>query len=58
MRVGEEMFAVRASRTWGDTLNDNEDGSDARSCRWPNNIMCILTKHAIRMPRTVRVEMQ
>ena len=52
------MFAVRASRRWDDTLNDNEDGAGAGSCRWPNDMMCILTKRAIRVPRTVRVEMQ
>ncbi len=58
MRVGEEVFAVRASRRWGETLNDDENGPDAGNCRWPNDVMCVLTKRAIRMLRTVRVEMQ
>jgi hypothetical protein len=57
MRVGEEVFAVRASRRRRDTPNDDEDGPDTGSSRWPNDIMCVLTERAIRVSGTVRVEM-
>jgi hypothetical protein len=56
MRIGEEVFAVQPRRRWGNTLDNEENGPDDGSRRRPNDIMCALTKHAIRMLGTVRVE--
>jgi hypothetical protein len=57
MRVGEEVFAVRTSRRRDDTLNVEEYRLDGGSRRRPNDIMRVLTKRAIRVSGTVRVEM-
>ncbi len=57
MRIGEEVFAVEPGRRWGDTSNNEENRPDAGSFRWPNDVMCVLTKRAIRVSGAVRVEM-
>ena len=56
MRIGEEVFAVYPRRRWGNTLDNEENGPEGRSRGRPTDIMCVLTKRAIRMPGTFRVE--
>jgi hypothetical protein len=56
MRIGEEVFAVQPRRGWGNTLDSEENGPGGGSRRRPNDAMCVLTKRAIRVPGTVRVE--
>jgi hypothetical protein len=56
MRIGEKVFAVQPCREWGNTLDNEEDGPDGGSRGRPDDIMCVLTKRAIRVPGTVRVK--
>ena len=57
MRVGEEMFAINPCRRWGDTPDNKKNRPDAGYCRWPNDVMSVLTKSAIRVSGSVRVKM-
>jgi hypothetical protein len=57
MRIGEDVFAVQPGRRRGDATNNEENGPYAGSCSWPNDVMCVLAKRAIRVPGAVRVEM-
>ena len=56
MRIGEEVFAVKPRRGRGNALDNVENGPGGWSRRRPNDIMCVLTQRAIRVPGTVRVE--
>jgi len=58
MRIGEEVFAIQPRRRWGNTLDSEGNGPNDGSRGRPNDIMCALTKRAIRMPGTVRVEVR
>ena len=57
MRIGEEVLTVRPRRRGGDTPNSEERGTDAGSCRWPNDVMGALAKGTVRVSGTVLVEM-
>lgn len=58
MRIGEEVFAIHPRRQWGDTPDNEKNGPDGGSRRRSNDAMCVLAKHAIRVPGTIRMEMQ
>ncbi len=57
MRIGEDVFTVQAGRKWSKTSNSEENRPDGGNSRWPNDVMCVLAKRAIRVPDAVRVEM-
>ncbi len=56
MRIGEYVFAVQACRWWDYTLGNDKNRPQAGSCGRPNDIMNVLAQRAIRMSRTVRME--
>ena len=56
--IGEDVFPVRLRRDWGDAANDKKDRPEGWRCRWANDIVRVLTKCAIRVARTIWVEVR
>ena len=55
-RKGKDVFPVWPLMGNGDSGDDNEDLPNAWCSRWPRHIMSALAKSAIRMSRTVGVD--
>jgi len=58
MRIREKVFAVYPRREWRNTLNNEENGPNGGSRRRPNDAMRVLTKRAICVACTVRMEVR